>query len=143
MAQRLSRSVGLAAITLLVFTCTACASLFGPPKPTAEEFQQQVIDIVEDADPSATNVEVEIVTSGLAQGYVVTIDHEGEVTPELLESILRPIAANDLDPVDIALFFVEPGTDNPLEFRTAADELGIPWGKFGAGVVWLSSDIEG
>jgi len=142
MPQRLSRTVGLVAITLLVFACTACGPLFGPPSPSAEERQRQVVDIVEEADPSASNVLVSITTSGLSQGLSVQIDHEGEVTADLLDSILRPLAAIDLNPVDITLYFFEPGTDNPLEIREAADELGVPWTRVGSGAAWLAGDFD-
>lgn len=142
MVQRLARRLlGLVAVTLLVFTVTACGPLFGPPSPSYEERRQQVVDIVEAADPSASNVVVSITTSGLSQGLSVQIDHEGEVTSELLDAVLRPLAALDLNPVDITLYFFEPGTDTAHPIRAAADELGLPWTRVGSGASWLAGDL--
>ena len=142
MARRLSRNVGLAAITLLVLACTACGPLFGPPSTSDEDRRQQIVEIVEEADPSASNVIVSISTSGLSEGLSVEIDHEGEVTSEVLDSILRPLATIDLNPADITLYFFEPGTDNPLPIREAADELGIPWTRVGSGAAWLTGQLD-
>ncbi|NYF09318.1 hypothetical protein HDC94_000474 [Leifsonia sp. AK011] len=142
MPQRLSRSLGLAAITLLVLACTACGPLFGPPSPSVEERQQQVVDIVKDADPSASNVVVSISTSGTSQGLLIQIDHEGAVTSDLLGSMLRPLAQTDLNPVDITLYFFEPGTDTAIDIAPAADELGIPWSPVGSGGSWLAGQVQ-
>jgi hypothetical protein len=115
--------------------------VFGPPSPSVEERQQQVVDIVEEADPSASNVVVSISTSGMSQGLSIQIDHEGEVTEELLGSMLQPLAQTDLNPVDITLYFFEPGTDTPIDIAPAADELGIPWTPVGSGGSWLTGQV--
>lgn len=141
MLRTLTRTAQIGAAALLVLACTACGPLSGPPATTAQDQQQQVVDIVLKADASASNVQASNSVSGLSQGWSIEIDHEGEITPELLESILVPVAALDSNPADISLYFFEPGTDDAIDIGPAADELGIPWSPVGSGGTWLSGQV--
>ena len=142
MLRTLTRTAQFAAAALLVLACTACGPQSGPPATTAQDQRQEVVDIVMKADPSASNIHASNRVSGLSRGWSIEIDHEGEVTPELLESILVPVAALDSNPVDITLYFFEPGTDEAIDIAPAADQLGVPWTPVGSGGSWLAGQVE-
>jgi hypothetical protein len=151
MMRSISVSVRVVVVAAVLLVCAGCAPL-GPgsggsaadsSESTSESTsgREFVVEAVQAADPAATAVVAKEVTSGLSKGWSIEIDHEGEVTADTLAGILRGVAESDLKPVDITLSFFAPGTDDPLEIRSAADELGVPWTPVGSGASWLTGQL--
>lgn len=134
------RWVAIAAVLLF---CAACAP-FAPSSETPGESvsdQQSVTEAVEAADPSASRVVATVSQSGASQGWAIEIDHEGDVTSEILAAILADVATLEPEPGHVRLYFFAPGTDEPLDIAPAADELGLAWTKVGSGGSWLSGEL--
>jgi hypothetical protein len=94
-----------------------------------------------------TAVDAEIKQSGLSSGWLVNVEVEGTtpLSASELEAILRAIReASDFDAVDVSViaFVRQDGSRVAVDIRAAATELGLDWGKFGAGIVVVRHDLD-
>lgn len=94
-----------------------------------------------------TAADAEIKQSGLSSGWLVNVEVDGTtpLSASELETILRAIReASDFDAVDVSViaFVRQDGSRVAVDIRAAATELGLDWGKFGAGIVVVRHDLD-
>lgn len=113
----------------------------------ASESAAAVVAAVRALGGRITAVDAEIVQSGLSSGWLVNVevDNTTPLSASELEAILRAIrGSSDFDAVDVSVIasVSQDGSRVAVDIRAAATELGLDWGKFGAGIVIVRHELD-